>query len=93
MQLPVARQRAGVCIGKPHDSLDGRLQFRRLDNGRMTEIWVGRRGVCHRMNGNAYAAHLRILGDGHTRFVSENIDENVYKRLGTISGGEVVSDF
>ncbi len=37
-------------------------------------------------------AHF-VLGDGHTRFVSENIDENVYKRLGTISGGEVVSDF
>ncbi|MEW4531180.1 DUF1559 domain-containing protein [Maioricimonas sp. JC845] len=34
-----------------------------------------------------------VLGDGHVRFVSENIDEGVYKAVGTLNGGEVVSDF
>ena len=29
-------------------------------------------------------------GDGHVRFVSENIDEGVYKFMGTIRGGEIV---
>jgi prepilin-type N-terminal cleavage/methylation domain-containing protein len=37
-------------------------------------------------------AHF-TLGDGHTRFVSENIDEGVYHSLGTISGGERAGDF
>ncbi|HVJ86759.1 MAG TPA: DUF1559 domain-containing protein [Caulifigura sp.] len=37
-------------------------------------------------------AHF-TLGDGHTRFVSDNIDKAVYQSLGTISGGERVGDF
>ncbi len=37
-------------------------------------------------------AHF-VLGDGHVRFVSDNIDAGVYKSLGTISGGERVGDF
>ncbi len=37
-------------------------------------------------------AHF-VLGDGHTRFVSENIDEGVYRGLGTIAGGERSGDF
>jgi len=37
-------------------------------------------------------AHF-VLGDGHTRFVSSNIDQGVYQSLGTISGGERVGDF
>jgi prepilin-type N-terminal cleavage/methylation domain-containing protein len=37
-------------------------------------------------------AHF-VLGDGHVRFVSENIDRTVYQSLGTTSGGERVGDF
>ena len=37
-------------------------------------------------------AHF-VLGDGHTRFVSENIDRSVFQSLATISGGERVGDF
>jgi len=34
-----------------------------------------------------------LLGDGHVRFISENIDKGVYQSLGTIRGGEVVGEF
>ena len=34
-----------------------------------------------------------LMGDGHVRFVSENIDGTLYKALGTIRGGEVVGEF
>jgi prepilin-type N-terminal cleavage/methylation domain-containing protein len=34
-----------------------------------------------------------VLGDGHVRFVSENIDHNLYRSLGTIKGGEVIGEF
>ena len=34
-----------------------------------------------------------VLGDGHVRFVSENIDKTLYQSLGTIKGGEVVGEF
>ncbi|MCA9079990.1 MAG: DUF1559 domain-containing protein [Planctomycetaceae bacterium] len=34
-----------------------------------------------------------VLGDGHVRFVSENIDESVYQHLSTIAGGEVIGEF
>ncbi|MBX3441175.1 MAG: DUF1559 domain-containing protein [Planctomyces sp.] len=37
-------------------------------------------------------AHF-LLGDGSVRFVNENIDEALYKALGTIQGGEVVGEF
>ena len=37
-------------------------------------------------------AHF-VLGDGHVRFVSENVDERVYQAVGTIRGGEVVGEF
>jgi prepilin-type N-terminal cleavage/methylation domain-containing protein len=37
-------------------------------------------------------AHF-ILGDGHAKFVSENIDLFVFRALGTRNGGEVVSEF
>lgn len=33
------------------------------------------------------------LGDGSVRFISENIDEGVYKSLATIQGGEIVGEF
>ncbi len=33
------------------------------------------------------------FADGSVRFVSENVDFDLYKKLGTKSGGEVVSDF
>lgn len=33
------------------------------------------------------------LGDGSTRFISENIDQTVYNGLGTRSGGEVLGEF
>lgn len=34
-----------------------------------------------------------LLADGHVRFVSENIDSQLYKALGTIQGGETVGEF
>lgn len=34
-----------------------------------------------------------LFGDGHVRFVSENIDEFVWRGLGSRAGGEVLSDF
>ena len=34
-----------------------------------------------------------LMGDGHVRFVSENIDGALYQALGTIRGGEVVGEF
>lgn len=34
-----------------------------------------------------------VMGDGAVRFVSENLDENVYKGLFTRSGGEVTGEF
>ena len=34
-----------------------------------------------------------VLGDGSVHFISENIDENLYKALGTIGGGEVTGEF
>ncbi|MBX3436794.1 MAG: DUF1559 domain-containing protein [Planctomycetaceae bacterium] len=34
-----------------------------------------------------------VLGDGHVRFISENIDEAVFQALATRSGGEVVGEF
>lgn len=33
-----------------------------------------------------------LFGDGRVRFITENIDEATYKALGTIAGGEVISD-
>jgi prepilin-type N-terminal cleavage/methylation domain-containing protein len=37
-------------------------------------------------------AHF-IMGDGSIRFVSENVDLNLYKGLSTFGGGEVVGEF
>jgi prepilin-type N-terminal cleavage/methylation domain-containing protein/prepilin-type processing-associated H-X9-DG protein len=37
-------------------------------------------------------AHF-VLGDGHVRFISENIDTRLYQALGTIRGGEVLGEF
>ena len=34
-----------------------------------------------------------LLGDGSVRFVSDNIDSNVYRHVSTISGNEVTSEF
>ena len=34
-----------------------------------------------------------LLGDGAVRFVSENIDINTWRALGTMSGSEVISEF
>ncbi|MCG6154445.1 DUF1559 domain-containing protein [Rubinisphaera margarita] len=34
-----------------------------------------------------------VLGDGHVRFISENIDVRLYQALGTIQGGEVIGEF
>jgi hypothetical protein len=34
-----------------------------------------------------------LLSDGSVRFISENIDLNVWRALATRNGGEVVSDF
>lgn len=33
------------------------------------------------------------FGDGHVKFISENIDINLYQHLSTIRGGEVVGEF
>ncbi len=37
-------------------------------------------------------AHFTLC-DGSVRFVSQNIDHTMYRNLGTVSGGEVTSDF
>jgi prepilin-type processing-associated H-X9-DG protein len=34
-----------------------------------------------------------LLGDGATRFISENIDEGVWAALGTIRGSEAIGEF
>lgn len=34
-----------------------------------------------------------ILADGSTRFVSEQIDSQVWAHLGTIAGGETLGEF
>src|SRR5690606_2114558 len=34
-----------------------------------------------------------VLGDGHVRFISENIDINTFRALSTRAGGEVVDEF
>ncbi|MBL8849375.1 MAG: DUF1559 domain-containing protein [Planctomycetaceae bacterium] len=34
-----------------------------------------------------------VLADGHVRFVSENVDHNVYQSVGTIKGSEIVGEF
>lgn len=34
-----------------------------------------------------------LLGDGTTRFLSENIDLQLYRNLATINGNETVGDF
>ncbi len=34
-----------------------------------------------------------VLGDGSVRFVSDNIDSNVWRFVGTMSGGEVLGEF
>lgn len=34
-----------------------------------------------------------VLGDGSVRFISENIDINIYRAVATIGSGEVVSEF
>jgi len=56
----------------------------------------------HTVNGGTHAedfssrhtggAHF-ILGDGHAKFVSENIDLIVFRALGTRDGGEVTGEF
>lgn len=37
-------------------------------------------------------AHF-ILGDGHAKFISENINLGIFQALGTRSGGEVIGEF
>ncbi len=37
-------------------------------------------------------AHF-LLGDGSVRFVNENINQNVYRALSTIAGGETIGEF
>ncbi len=34
-----------------------------------------------------------LMGDGHVRFIGENIDGALYRALGTIKGGEIVGEF
>lgn len=34
-----------------------------------------------------------VLADGSVRFISENVDQTLYRALGSISGGEVVGEF
>jgi len=56
----------------------------------------------HTVNGGVHAedfssrhtggAHF-ILGDGHAKFIGENIDLFVFRALGTRAGGEVVGEF
>ena len=41
---------------------------------------------------HAQGAHF-LIGDGATRFLSENIDQRVYEGLSTVGGGETVSTY
>ena len=34
-----------------------------------------------------------VMGDGHVKLITSNIDENVYQKLSTRAGNEVVADF
>jgi hypothetical protein len=34
-----------------------------------------------------------VMGDGAVRFISENVNEGIYKALFTLTGGEVPSEF
>jgi hypothetical protein len=34
-----------------------------------------------------------VLGDGAVRFVSDNIDSNIWRAVGTMNGGEVLGEF
>ena len=56
------------------------------------------------VSSNLYQAHLAArsyhsggvncaLADGSIRFVSNNVDDNVWRAVGTKANGEVVSDF
>jgi prepilin-type processing-associated H-X9-DG protein len=47
------------------------------------------RGFYSRHSGGAHFC----MGDGATRFISENIDQSVYRALSTINGGEMISEF
>ena len=47
------------------------------------------RGVWASRSRHTGGAH-HLFGDGAVRFISENIDLNLYQNLGTIGGGETV---
>lgn len=49
----------------------------------------GARGVSSAHTGGAQI----LLGDGSVRFVSENIDINNWRGIGTMNGGEVIGEF
>jgi hypothetical protein len=52
-------------------------------------------GVLMEMSFGSYhvgGAHF-TMGDGSVRFISENIDLNLYQALATYKGGEPVGDF
>lgn len=48
---------------------------------------------CSSMSSTHVGGAHALLADGAVRFISENIDRNVYKSLSTRAGGEVVGEF
>jgi hypothetical protein len=49
---------------------------------------VGPHSMANFRSDHAAGAHF-LYGDGATRFLSENVDMDLYRRLSTIAGGEV----
>lgn len=68
----------GSCVVKPNANLDLTI------NGVLMEMAFG----SYHVGGAQYA-----MGDGSVRFISENIDLNLYRALGTRAGGEVTGEF
>lgn len=68
----------GSCVVKPNANLDLTL------SGVLMEMAFG----SYHVGGAQY-----VLSDGSVRFISENIDLNVYRSLGTRAGGEVIGEF
>ena len=68
----------GSCVVKPNANLDLTL------SGVLMEMAFG----SYHIGGAQYT-----LCDGSVRFISENVDLNLYRSLGTRAGGEVVGEY
>jgi hypothetical protein len=68
----------GSCVVKPNANLDLTI------HGTLMEMAFG----SYHVGGAQYT-----LADGSVRFISENVDLNLYRALGTRAGGEVTGEF